>query len=211
MTVPRLFYFPRTRATRARWMLEELDLGYDLISVDFRSGAQRQAAYRAIHPLGKVPALEIDGATITESLAICLYLADRYWEKDLAPVQEERALRAVYLSWMALSTGTLEPALIEIARHRKTTATGLTMPPVSPAMTPWEDVAVHFELTLKGRAYLVGDSFSAADIMNGSMMIWARSMDLTERLPNTNAWLERLTARPAYHRATMELEQDVPA
>src|SRR5689334_18005482 len=118
----RLHFFPRTRAARARWMLEEIGVSYQVSVVDLRRGAHKSNAYRAVHPLGKVPALEIDNTIIFESLGICLYLADRFWEADLAPVPEEKKRRAHYCTWMAFSTGTLEPAIFEQVRTRKARA-----------------------------------------------------------------------------------------
>lgn len=111
----RLHFAPGTRAVRARWMLEELGVGYQLNLVDLRMGEHKSAAHQKLHPLGKVPALEIDGTVIFESLAILLYLADRFWEKDLAPVAEERKARADYLTLMAFSSGTLEPSIFELS------------------------------------------------------------------------------------------------
>lgn len=200
----RLHFFPRTRATRVRWMLEELGLDYDLRVVDLRSGEQRQRAYRTIHPFGKVPALEIDGVVMTESLAICLYLADRYPEQGLAPFPGDRPRRAAYMSWMAFSTGTLEPALIEEARQREAATSGRASPDPGPALTPWKDIAGHLERTFFGRSDLTGEGFTAADIMNGSLMLWARATGLTSELPRVDAWLDALTQRPAYVRATSE-------
>lgn len=200
----RLHFFPRTRATRVRWMLEELGLDYDLRVVDLRSGEQRQRAYRAIHPFGKVPALEIDGVAMTESLAICLYLADRYPEQGLAPFPGDHPRRAAYMSWMAFSTGTLEPALIEEVRQREAAKSGCASSDPGPALTPWEDIAAHLERTLCGRSHLTGDGFTAADIMNGSLMLWARATGLTSKYPRIDAWLDALTRRPACVRATAE-------
>ncbi len=97
----RLHFHPRTRATRARWMLEELWLDHELVHVDLRAGAQRRAAHRALHPLGKVPVLEIDGTVIFETLAIGLYLADRAGPGVLAPPPVPGAARGAHVHWMA--------------------------------------------------------------------------------------------------------------
>lgn len=210
MTAPRLYFRPGTRAVRARWMLEELGVDYDLTHVDFGKADHKKPDYLRVHPFGKVPALEIDGAVLTESLAICLYLTDRYWERDLAPVNEEYALRADYLTWMAFSTGTLEPALLEQARIRKARSVGNVADPPFGALAPWADVAAHFERTLKGRDYLMGGFFTAADIMNGSIMMWAQSMGIVSGHSRIENWLERLSQRAAYGRAAAPINPSVP-
>ena len=200
-TMPRLHFYPHTRATRARWMLEELGLRYDLNDIDLRSGKHKSDDHLKVHPLGKVPALEIDGAVILESLAICLYLADRYWEAELAPVQEERPERVRYLSWMAFSCGTLEPAILEQVRNRKAADRDMPTIDMGPALTPFDQAAKYIEQTLAQRPFLLGTTFTAADIINGSMMIWADGLGLLEGLEKTKAWVGRLRERPAYQRA----------
>lgn len=197
----RLYYAPGTRARRVRWFLEELEQPYELRTLQLRSGDHRTSTYRSVHPFGKVPALEIDGEVMTESLAICFYLADRFWEKDLAPVHEEYSRRAVYLTWMCRSVGTLEPALDEEARHAEARLNGNRLPPFSPALTPWDTVAAEFERVLSSRRFLMGEGFTASDVMNGSIMLAAREKNLVEGFPAINAWLDRLTGRAAFKRA----------
>lgn len=198
----RLHFAPGTRAVRARWLLEELGISYQLNLVDLRMGEHKSAAHKNLHPLGKVPALEIDGTVIFESLAILLYLADRFWEKDLAPVHEERRERADYLTWMAFSSGTLEPAILEEVRAKKAKEQGIETIDLGPALTPFEAAGQCTEDKLADRPFLLGDRLTAADIMNGSMMIWADKMGLLTGYPATKRWVERLMSRPAYQRAT---------
>lgn len=201
--ITRLHYAQGTRAVRARWMLEELGIDYQLSIIDLRKAEHKSEGHKAIHPLGKVPALEIDGTVILESLAIVLYLADRFWETDLAPVVEDRRGRAAYLTWMAFSTGTLEPAILEQVRARKATGKGVETIDLGPALTPFEAVARCVEDKLANHPFLLGDQFTAADIMNGSMMIWAHTMGLLTGYPNTKSWIERLMSRAAYQRANL--------
>lgn len=200
--IVRLHHAPGTRAVRARWMLEELGIDYDLHVVDLRAGEHKTAEHVKLHPLGKVPALEIDGAVIFESLAILLYLADRFWEKDLAPVVEERRARADYLAWMALSTGTLEPAVFDQVRAKKARDKGIETIDLGPASTTFEAIAQCVEDKLRDRPFLLGDQLTATDIMNGSMMIRASAMGLLTPYPNIVGWIGHLTSRPAYQRAT---------
>lgn len=199
--IVRLHHANGTRALRARWMLDELGMSYELRLVDLRAAEHKSAEHLKLHPLGKVPALEIDGSVIFESLAILLYLGDRYWEKDLAPVIEERRERAGYLTWMAFSTGSLEPAILEQVRARKAGEQGLATVDLGPAATTFEAAAQCVEDKLADQPFLLGDRFTAADIMNGSMMIWAETTRLLAPYPNINSWIARLKARPAYRRA----------
>ena len=76
----KLYFAPRTRATRARWLLEELGVPYELVKLDLARQENTTPAYLAVHPLGEVPALVDGEVTLLESLAICLHLADRYGE-----------------------------------------------------------------------------------------------------------------------------------
>jgi glutathione S-transferase len=197
----RLHFFPGTRAARARWILEEIGVPYQLSVVDLRLGAHKRKDYLAVHPLGKVPALEIDNSIIFESLGICLYLADRFRQADLAPLPEERKSRANYCTWMAFSTGTLEPAILEQVRARKASDRRIPALGMGPALTPFDDVASYMERHLAGQSFLLGDRMTAADIMNGSMMAWAEEIGLLEGREATRAWVTDLKTRPAYSRA----------
>ena len=197
----RLHHAHGTRALRARWMLEELGIAYELKLVDLRAAEHKSAEHLKRHPLGKVPTLQIDGMVMFESLAILLYLGDRYWEKELAPVIEEHRERACYLTWMAFSTGSLEPAILEQVRARKANEQGHASVDLGPAATSFEAAAQCVEDKLADQPFLLGDRFTAADIMNGSMMIWAETMGLLAPYPKNNSWVARLKTRPAYRRA----------
>src|SRR5688572_26776813 len=99
----RLHFFPGTRAARARWILEEIGVPYQLSVVDLRLGAHKRKDYLAVHPLGKVPALEIDNSIIFESLGIRLYLADRFRQAHMAPLRRrEKAGRTTAPGWPSL-------------------------------------------------------------------------------------------------------------
>ena len=209
-----LYHTPGTRAVRARWMLEELGLNHVLAHMDLRQGAHKQADYLAIHPLGKVPALKIDGTVIFESLAICLYLAEREDPSRLAPALGECVARAEYLKWMAFSTGTLEPAVFEQMRIQKAGERRLEPIDLGPALTPLDNVVSYVEAILATHPFLMGEAFGAADIMNGSVFMWADDMGLlpdrqnsgpeNNNCENIRAWLLRLKARPAFKRAIVE-------
>lgn len=202
----RLHFAPGTRAVRVRWLLEELRVPYELNVVDLWRGAHKRNDYLQIHPLAKVPALEIDNTIVFESLGICLYLADRFADAGMAPFVTDRVRRAAYYTWMAFSSGTLEPAIIEQVRAKKAEQKGV--PPVSlgPVLTPFDRIASYMGHHLAARPFLLGERMTAADILNGSLMTWARDLGLLEGHQSINAWISNLVARPAYSRAMQDTE-----
>lgn len=197
----RLHFAPGTRATRVRWLLEEIGVAYELHVLRLWLGAHKRRRYLAINPLGKVPALEIDDTVLFESLGICTYLADRFPEAELAPLQEDRKHRASYCTWMAFSVGTLEPAIMEQVRARKARTHNIGVIDLGPSLTSFYDVAAYMERHLSRRPFLLGDTFTAADVMNGSMMTWAQELGLLEGWEAIQQWVNGLKARPAYLRA----------
>ena len=189
-----LYFHPRTRSTRARWLLEELGVDYDLELVKLFEGAHKRADYLAIHPLGKVPALRHGDQVMFESLGICLYLADRFPEAGLAPpINDPR--RVDYYQWMAFSTSTLEPVVFRVL-----TDEGQDPKKLEQAKTDFTAISDLFESTLRNRLFLLGDVFSAADVMNGGLMAWSYSSGLVMPGSAVEQWVQRITARPAFAR-----------
>jgi glutathione S-transferase len=197
----RLHFAQGTRALRVRWVLEEIGVPYQLSVVSLWRGAHKSNDYLKIHPLGKVPALEIDDTILLESLGICLYLADRFVEADLAPLVTDKQRRASYCTWMAFSAGTLEPAIFEQLRAKKAEERGIPSIGLGPALTPFDNVASYMEQHLTERPFLLGDRLTAADILNGSMMAWAHDIGLLEGRQSIQVWVAHLKSRPAYARA----------
>ncbi len=198
-TTTRLFFYPGTRSARAMWMLEELNIPYELNLVDLPQGAQKSDSYMTTHPLGKVPALKIGDITLFESLAICLHLADSCPEFGLAPGIATTE-RAEYYKWMAFSIGTLEPAIIEQSRCRKATELGMDHIDMGPVLTPFSEVMAYINKSLVSRPFLLGANFTAADIMIGSLLNWAESIAPITDYGYAKTWLEQLKQRPAYLR-----------
>ena len=187
-----LYWHPRTRSTRARWMLEELDVEHELRLVKLMEAEHKKPEHLERHPLGKVPVLQHGDRFIYESLAICLYLGDQFPEAGLAPALDDPR-RGEYYQWMALSIGTFEPALFKLLLDKDDSADrrGSTV----------DTIIGVFERTLLGRMFLLGDRFSAADVMNGSIMGWAHSEGLVPEGSATDRWVRLLKDRPAYQRA----------
>ena len=191
-----LFYHaPQSRSAGARILLEELGADYDLHLLSLKSGDQRKPAYLAINPMGKVPAIVHNGALVTEQVAIYLYLADLYHEAGLAPHIGD-SLRGPYLRWIAFYGSCFEPALIDKA---------LKNPPPKPSTSPYGDYDTVIRLVneqLEKGPYLLGDRFTAADVLWGTALRWTTGFGLLPATPIIKAYIERVANRPAALRAT---------
>ena len=200
----KLFYTPRTRAHRPRWLLEELGLSYQLEYVDIFSGKSMLRDYRRIHPHGSVPAIEINGKVMFESGAICHWLTEQFPEHKLAPALDD-PLRREYEQWMFYAPGTMEPPYMVAAMHDYILPEKRRVPEIVPwAKKQYGFVLKVLEKELKNRDYIVGDRFTTADIMIGTYLIW--SDKYLEQFEALQAYTQRLLERPACQRATEEPE-----
>jgi glutathione S-transferase len=189
-----LFYTPNTRSSRPRWLLEELDTPYTLRPVDLFGGESNP-----VHPLGSVPALRVDQVTMLESGAICHWLADRFADKQLAPALDSPQ-RARYEQWMFFVPGTLEPPAFEILMHSSILPEKQRVPDiVGFAEKQYRRVLRILEKELDHDGYLLGERFCCADILLGTTLTWLPEQ--LESFPALQAYVERMTARPAYQRA----------
>ncbi len=199
----RLYYVPRTRSLRPRWVLEELGVPYELVRLDPAKGETRTAEHLARHPLGHVPVLDDGGVLLFESAAICLHLADRFPEKGLAPPPGTADRGRVY-QWAFFAMTEIEPALVALeAEHRKADG-ARDAAAVEAATARFRSAAGALEDALTGRTWLVGSSFSVADVLCGSTLLWARGMKLVAGLPAVEAYIGRLRERPALRRAVAD-------
>ena len=196
----KLFWSPRTRAARVAWMLEEADVAYQRVPVDLAADpAQRDAAYRAASPLGKVPALADGAVRMADSAAICIYLADRYRPGVLAP-EIAAAERGAFLFWMVYAPGVIEPAMWERVH-------GGTPNRHSAGWGDFDLMIGALETALERGPWLLGERFTAADVMVGSSVHF---MSMFELLPDSavlRGYMERCLARPAWQQA-MQGETD---
>lgn len=189
-----LFHAPQTRSSGTLTLLEELGADYELRVLDMRMGEQRQPAYLAINPMGKVPALRHGDAIITEQVAIFLYLADLYADAGLAP-QIGDPLRGPYLRWMVFYGSCFEPAVVDRSLNRG---------PASASNSPYGNFDTMFStLTdqLEKGPYLLGERFSAADVLWGSALEWTSAFQLIPVLPVVREYVDRIASRPAVKRA----------
>ena len=149
-----LYYAPQTRATGTRVLLEELGAPYDLHVLNMKAGEQRQPAYLAINPLGKVPAVSHRGQLVTEQVAVYICLADLFPEAGLTPALDD-PLRGPYLRWIAYYGSSFEPALID--RFMQRTPAPVTQSPYA----DYDTMLGALEAQLANGPYLLGERMTA--------------------------------------------------
>lgn len=189
-----IFYTnPMSRGQIARWMIEETGAPYEQRLVEYGE-AMKGPEYRAVNPMGKVPAIVHDGNTVTECAAICAYLAEAFPEAGLAPTADERA---AYYRWLFFAAGPLEQAVINRSM-------GWDAPEDKQAMVGYG----HFELVVDALAnwlesceYVCGACFTAADIYVGAQVDWGLAFGTLPTNAAFEAYAGRLRERPAYNRA----------
>ncbi len=184
----KLYFNPKSRATRTFLLLEELAVDYDLVKVDFDKREHKTADFLSLNPLGQLPTLDDDGVIFAESVAISIYLADKYADKGLAPAIGS-AERGPYLYWSAFTIGSLEMAIYGAMLKKK----GGELP----GAPELDDVLGAISSAVKGRNTLLPSGFSAADVLIGSSLAWLRIFG-TE-LPETLAeYANALGQRPSF-------------
>jgi glutathione S-transferase len=186
-----LYHAPQSRSSATLTLLEELGAPYELQILNMKAGEQRQRGYLAVNPLGKVPAIRHRGALITEQVAIFLYLADLFPKAGLAPAVGE-PLRGPYLRWMVYYAACYEPAMVDQAMKRA---------PGPPAMSPYGDFDTMLGAILERLAdspYLLGEIFSAADVLWGMALHWGTMFKIIPDSPNVASYVARVTARASF-------------
>ena len=196
----KLYFAPRTRAVRVLWLLEELGLPYELVRVDFQPPARNFFLQQT--PSGKIPTLEDGDVVMFESGAIIEYLLEQYGAGRLAPAPGSRD-RAAFLQWLHFAESTAFPPLgilVWLTRYRADAAGHASLiDDTRRRAAAGLDV---LERQLAQTPYLVGDGFTAADIMMGFTLVAARFLGpLDDRYPALNAYLARLQERPAFQKA----------
>jgi glutathione S-transferase len=192
-----LYHAAPSRSSIVHWMLEELGQPYELHMVSFKKGENRQPAFLAINPMGKVPALRHGETVITEAAAICTYLADEFPQAGLnIPVGDPR--RGIYLKWLFFGPSCVEPAITERAFPRKEAP--------ARAALGFGDFDTLLDVLAKAAAaaspYLLGEKFTAADVIIGSGLRWGTMFKLLPERPEFKGYLATLAERPALRRVT---------
>ena len=193
MTASLTFYTnPMSRGRVARWMLEETGLPYETQVLDYGT-TMKTPEYRAINPMGKVPAIRHGDTVVTENAAICLYLADLVPEKKLAPPVGAPE-RGPYYRWISFM-GPLEQLMVA-------KASGAKLPdPQMAGFGTEADLLDTLEGAVKGRQHLAGNGFTAADLLVSSYIGWYLQFKLLEARPAFTAFVQAHAGRPAAKRA----------
>lgn len=192
-----LHHAPNSRSGAALMLLEELDAPYELRILDLTKGEQREPAYLKINPMGKVPAIEHRGTLVTERPAIFIYLADLFPAAGLAPAIDD-PLRGPYLRWLAFYGSCFEPAVMDRA---------LKHPPSPPMICPYGDfdtVMDMLEAQLAPGPWLLGERFTAADVLWSSSLQWTMQFGIVPRREVFESYVARAMARPAMQRAAAQ-------
>jgi glutathione S-transferase len=186
---------PRSRGRIVRWMLEEVGQPYRTEVMEYGT-TMKEPAYLAVNPMGKVPSLRHGTAVVTEAAAICTYLADAFPQARLAPPPSDR-LRAPYYRWMFFAAGPVEAAVTN-----KTF--GFDVPAERQAAVGYGNfgqVMNALEQAVSQSPYLLGDSFTAADVYVGSQVGFGLMFNTFEKRPAFESYWKRISGRPAYARA----------
>lgn len=210
---------PNSRGRMVRWMLEEIGCAYETVVMDYQPTSQadrwggaalavpmvadaddlRVSFFRDVNPIGKIPALVHNGQTITETAAICAYLADAFPEAGLAPVAAERA---AYYRWMFFAAGPLEQA---VTNHRA----GFNPEPDQEfffGYGSYERTVDQLERAVLAQPFIAGERFTAADVYVGSHIGWGLGLGTLPPRAAFLAYAKKLMSRDAYKRAVAEDE-----
>ena len=191
----KLYGFAGTRSQRALWGLKELDADFEFVSVNLLAGEHKRPEFLRVNPAGKVPVLVDGDRVIPESAAIVLYLADKYPEKALLPI--DLALRAQAYRWVMFAVTELEQPLWRITRHTFLYPPEKRSPAdIELAREDFATMAAILDKHLEGREFIVGDTLTVADCVTAYLIDWASECNLIEPFPQLRAYLDRLYARP---------------
>ena len=196
---------PMSRGRIIRWMLEEVGQPYETVILPWETGAAKAPEYLAINPMGKVPAIKHGDTVVTECAAICAYLADAFPQANLAPPHGSKR-RGTYYRWLFFGAGPIEQIValqtlkVQVPDEQRAMVGSGTLGEVQDAI----------EGALKGRDYLDGEAFTAADLYLGSHLGWGMSFGTIEKRPVFEAYVARLHARPAAIRAA-KIDDDIIA
>ncbi|MFM1896662.1 MAG: hypothetical protein RLZZ385_1736 [Pseudomonadota bacterium] len=191
-----LYTNPQSRGRIAHWMIEELGEPYDTQWLAYGPTGTKSAEYLAINPMGKIPSIKHNGLVVTETAAICTYLAVAYPEKNLMPRLDDPTLPS-FLRWMYFAAGPVEASVTAkamgwiVPEDRKGTV----------GFGSHDEVLATLETALQPGPFVCGRRFTAADVYLGSHLNWGMAFGGIERRPLFEDYVARLVARPAYQRA----------
>lgn len=188
------YYNPMSRSRIAHWMLEEVGAPYEVHLLDFQKKEHKDPKFLALNPMGKLPTIVHRGVVVTESAAICTYLADAFFDKGLAPSLSDPK-RGTYLRWLFFGAGCVEPAILDRAYPRIQTDKASSI-----GYGTYEDTINTLEKALTPGPFILGNQFSAADVYLASQIGWAIMTKGIDPRPTFQKYLAHCGERPGYKR-----------
>lgn len=188
-----LYHHPFSRSASVLWMLEETGVEHEVKYVDLKAGGQKAPEMLALNPMGKLPVLVDGDLAVTETTAIGMYLADRYAPGRLAPALDDPR-RGTYFRWCSFSASVIEPGLLAKAASWEFT-------PSSAGWGEYEAMLTAMQSAIGDGPYLLGETFSMADIVFGATVRFMLRFNMLEPRPAFTAYVDRLNARPALKKA----------
>lgn len=192
------YYNPMSRGRIVHWMLEEVGAKYEIKPLSLEKLEHKSPEYLAVNPMGKVPAIVHEGTVITETPAICAYLADRFPEANLAPRLTEAA-RGSYYRWMFFTSSCLEQAIVDHLSGRPPFER-----PGASAYGSYKQVLDTLEGALLPHRYLLGNQFTAVDVYLSSCLAWGFMTKALPMRPVFESYVARCSDRPAFARYTAQ-------
>ena len=191
----KLYGFAPTRSIRALWTLRELDVEFEFVQVNLMAGEHRRPEFLALNPAGKLPVLVDGDFVLTESVAIVLYLAEKYADKGLLPSGLEARARVDH--WLLFTATELEQPLWRISRHTALYPKEKRLPgEVALARQDFQDMAAVLEKHMTGRRFIEGDSVSVADFVAAYTLDWANEVHLLAASPQLRRYMDEMYTRP---------------
>lgn len=191
----KLYEFGPTRSIRARWALQELDVDFEAVTVNLMAGEHRTPEFLKINPAGKLPALVDGDMVLTESVAIVVYLAEKYSDRGFIP--KDLSQRAEFFRWLLFTTTELEQPLWRITRHTTVYPADRRLPAeIALARDDFAAMGRVLEEHMDGRSFLLGGSVSVSDFVLAYTLDWAKMLNLLDDLPRLDQYMQRMYARP---------------
>jgi glutathione S-transferase len=199
----KLYEFGPTRSIRARWTLQELDIPFEAVTVNLIKGEHQQPDFLKINPAAKLPVLVDEDLVLSESIAIVLYLAEKFSDKGLIPA--DLGQRAEMNKWLMFAATELEQPLWRISRNTFLYPEEKRQPSdVIRAAEDFKPMAAVLDKHMKGREFVVGNSATVADFVLGYTLDWADGANLLDDFPDLRSYMQRMYARP---KAPMRIAQ----
>ena len=189
-----LYEFAPTRSIRVRWMLQELGINFEAVTVNLAAGEHRRPEFLKINPAGKIPVVVDDDLVLTESVAIVLYLAEKYPHKELLPTDLKQ--RSQVYRWLLFTVTELEQPLWRISRHTALYPEPLRLPAeIALARQDFTEMVAVMEDQMQGRQFIIGNTMTIADFVCAHTLDWANEVGLLDNCPQLLRYMERMYAR----------------